>query len=91
MAVTPMPMRAFHQREERYQGLQIEFDGSDAVKSRILDMIASVSKQRGISPSLNHFSDASIYLEFHDEYDRDGGEFFADLLGRLGIAKCESC
>ncbi|WP_345969304.1 MULTISPECIES: hypothetical protein [Sulfurimonas] len=91
MAVNPVPIRAFHQREERYQGLQIEFDGSESVKSRILDTIDSVSQQRGISPSLNHFSDASIYIEFHDEYDRDGGEFFADLLGRLGIAQCESC
>jgi hypothetical protein len=85
------PIKAYHQREERYQGLQLDFDGSARLKSKILDAVESVSKERGVTPLLNHFSDASIYIEFHDDYDRDGGEFFSDLLQRLGIGACENC
>jgi len=91
MANTAATIRAYHQREERYQGLQLDFDGTAALKSRILETIASVSKQRGLAPILNHYGDASIYIEFHDDYDRDGGEFFTELLERLGIDRCESC
>jgi len=83
------PIRAYHQREERYQGLQLEYDGSAASKKTILDTIETVSKDHGIAPTLEQFSDASIYLEFHDEYDREGGEYFSDLLCRLGIEHCE--
>ncbi len=85
-----MTIKAFHQREERYQGLQLEFDGSAASKQAILSAVETISKRRGISPMLNYFSDASIYLEFHDEYDREGGTFFSELLCFLGIEQCEN-
>jgi len=86
-----VPIRAYHQREERYQGLKLDYDGSAALRLRILDAIDAVAKQRGLSPMLNYFSEGSIYIEFHDDYDRDGGEFFSDLLQRLGIRQCENC
>jgi len=85
------PIRAYHRREERYQGLQLDFDGSSDQKSRILHTIETVSLRHGLSPTLDHFSDASIYIEFHDDYDRNGGAFFTELLDRLGVAGCETC
>lgn len=85
-----MSIKAFHQREERYQGLQLEFDGSEALKKSILDAVDVVSRQQGIAPAVNDFSPVSIYLEFHDEYDRDGGTYFSALLSRLGISHCEN-
>ena len=60
-------------------------------KTMILDAIADVERQKRITPLLNEFGDTSIYIEFHDEYDRDGGEFFTELLTRLGIHTCEAC
>lgn len=87
--MTASVIRAYHQREERYQGLQLDFDGSAALKETILDTVDAVSKMQGIAPMVNQFNDVSIYLEFHDEYDRDGGAFFSELLCRLGIDKCE--
>ena len=84
-------IRAYHQREERYQGLQLDYNGSAALKSEILDAIALLSAQTGLTPICNEYSNASIYIEFHDEYDRDGGTFFSDLLQRLGIKQCERC
>lgn len=82
-------IRAYHQREERYQGLQLEFDGSEQMKETILNSVESVSKQQGIAPMVNYFNEASIYLEFHDEYDREGGIYFSELLCQLGIDHCE--
>lgn len=82
-------IRAFHQREERYQGLQLDFDGTTQTKEAILNSVESISKKQGIAPMINHYSDASIYLEFHDEYDRDGGTYFSELLCSLGIEHCE--
>lgn len=83
-------IKAYHQREERYQGLLLEYGGSTELKSRILDAIFSISSITGLSPMMNQNDDAAIYIEFHDEYDRDGGMFFSDVLARLGIADCES-
>lgn len=86
----PSAIKAYHQREERYQGLELEYDGSAASKQMILDAVETVSQKQGIAPMLNQFSDASIYLEFHDEYDREGGTYFTELLCLLGIGQCEN-
>lgn len=83
-------IKAYHQREERYQGLLLEYGGSTELKSRILEAIGSISIVTGLSPMMSQNDDAAIYIEFHDEYDRDGGMFFTDVLAKLGIADCES-
>ena len=84
-------IKAYHQREERYHGLQLDYNGSASLKFEILDAVAQLTGQTGLTPILNEYSDRSIYIEFHDEYDRAGGNFFNDLLQRLGIKQCESC
>jgi len=87
-------IKAFHQREERYQGLELEYLKSQVLKNEILDAFHSLSKETGLTPDIyeNSFKNHadSIYIEFHDEYDRDGGEFFSSLLHKLGIDQCEA-
>lgn len=83
-------IKAFHQREERYQGLQLEYNGSSILKDEIYEAIDNVTLETGMIPKLYQNSEASIYIEFHDEYDRDGGNYFTNVLGKLGIAHCEA-
>ena len=53
-----------------------------------------VSRETGLSSHLYENSSKenanSIYIEFHDEYDRDGGAFFSSMLYKLGIDQCEA-
>lgn len=83
-------IKAYHQREERYQGLLLEYDGSSVLKDEIYEFIEDVTLEIGLIPKLYQNSHDSIYIEFHDEYDRKGGVFFTTLLGKLGIDKCEA-
>lgn len=83
-------IKAFHQREERYQGLELVYDGSNSLKDQITDLIDDVTLETGMTPKLCEYSRGSIYIEFHDDYDRDGGNYFTRLLGKLGIAQCEA-
>ncbi len=83
-------IKAYHQREERYQGLQLEFDGSNNLKNEIYGVIDDVTLETGMIPKLYEYGAAVIYIEFHDEYDRNGGEYFVNVLGKLGIDQCEA-
>lgn len=78
-------IKAYHQYEERYQGLQLEYNGSSNLKSEIYDVIDDVTLETGMIPKLYEYGTELIYIEFHDEYDRHGGEFFTTVLGKLGI------
>lgn len=86
-------IRAFHQREERYQGLELNYQGHPELQNEILNVFESVKEETGLNPTIynnNITNDKdSIYIEFHDDYDRDGGHFFTAVLSKLGIDRCE--
>ena len=79
--------------EERYEGLQLVYGLNDE-KDNILNAIEKVKKQTGLSPDIfenndpNYPEKRAIYLEFHDDYDREGGEFFEEVLKLLDVEKC---
>ena len=85
-------IKAFHQREERYQGLQLEYEHSMGLKEEILGAFETVKLETGLQPQ--SYEDVSLNrrklfcIEFHDEYDREGGRFFSSMLHHLGIDKC---
>lgn len=87
-------IKAFHQREERYQGLELSYEGYPEIQDEILKVYESVKKETGLNPTVynNNITNntESIYIEFHDEYEREGGEFFMSILSKLGIDKCEA-
>lgn len=81
--------------EERYQSLSLVFAHDDAVKSDIVRAIDETKKETGQTPFIfekisNDRADLhAIYIEFHDDIHREGGEFLTKVLNKLNIDKCE--
>lgn len=81
--------------EERYEGLSLIFGDNNDLKNDILKAIDEVKQETGQTPFIfdkisNDRPDIqSIYLEFHDDIHREGGEFFTKILQKLNIDKCE--
>lgn len=85
-------IRAFHQKAERYQGLQLEYDRSSMLRKEILRVFERVKAETGLDPEI--YEDITLngqklfYIEFHDEYEREGGRFFDQVRRGLGIDGC---
>lgn len=86
-------IQAYYRREERYEGLQIVFFGQEK-KKEVLCVIEDAQKKYEVSPNIfeNCYKDepnkCAYYIEFEDDYDKVAGEFFEDILCKLGIEKC---
>jgi hypothetical protein len=83
-------IKAFHQSAEFYQGLELAYDGSSGLKDEIMDIIDDVTLEMGMIPKLNENTAESIYIEFKDAYARNGGNYFNNVLEKLGITYCEA-
>ncbi len=86
-------IKAYHQCEERYQGLKLEYVGEPELRGDVIKAYKSVSSSTGLTPVIyeNHSitESESMYIEFHDDLDREGGVFFTNMLKELGIQDCE--
>ncbi len=89
-----MNIKAHHRREERYEGMQLVYGTDEAAKEAILAAIEAVKEEMKIGPKVYENCDSrqpekcAIYMEFEDEYDREGGEFFERVMRRLNIPCC---
>jgi len=89
-------IKAHVRMEERYEGLSLIFGDNKLLKGEILQAIDDVKKETGQTPFIfdkisNDRPDLQcIYLEFHDDVHREGGDFFTKVLEKLNIDKCES-
>jgi hypothetical protein len=91
-------IKAHMRMEERYEGLSMIFGDNIELKKKILEAIEHAKKETGKNPfifekiSTDMTDIQSIYVEFHDDYHREGGEFFEIILHELGIeCKDETC
>jgi len=88
-------IKAHIRMEERYEGLSLIFGDNQDLKKDILKAIDEVKEETGQTPFIfdkisNDRQDIqAIYLEFHDDIHREGGEFFTKILKKLKIDKCE--
>jgi len=88
-------IKAYFRREERYEGLQLIFKDCPEKKELVLEAIEEAKRVTGANPDIFENSDNSdsepyaYYIEFNDDYDKDGGEFFDIVLKKLNIIKCE--
>jgi len=88
-------MRAYVRMEERYEGLNILFQSCEEEKNKVCKVIDEVKKETGLTPFIfdkisNDRADIqAIYIEFHDDVHRTGGDFFERVLSKLNIDKCE--
>ncbi len=88
-------IEAYFRREERYEGLQLVFKEHPELKDEIVKAIEETIEETGVTPAIFENSEKigaapyAFYIEFNDDYDKDGGNFFEVLLRKLGIDKCE--
>jgi len=88
-------MKAYVRMEERYEGLNILFETSQETKDFVINTIEEVKKELDLAPFIfekisNDREDIqAIYIEFHDDVHRTGGDFFERVLRKLEIDKCE--
>lgn len=85
-------IRAYHEMEERYARLVLEYQNLEQRK-QICDALAetigklNVEPQTTITPKSGGKGEYNI--EFHDDYDKQSGDFFEYLLGVINIKACE--
>jgi len=88
-------LKAYVRMEERYEGLNILFETDNDLKQDILNVIEEVKKETGLTPFIfekisNDRKDIQgIYIEFHDDVHRTGGDFFEKILKKLNVDHCE--
>ena len=87
-------IKAHMRMEEEYEGLSLIFGDNDVLKQKILDAIDHAKGVTDKKPFIfekisNDRPDIqSIYIEFHDGFHADAGDFFEHVLHELGIT-CE--
>ena len=93
MSKTKACIEAYHEMEERYAMLEIKFFDKEQ-SSQINKAIVTAIKEFEVSPDImvehdNDNPNEGIYLiEFHDDYDKESGEFFEKIIKDLGIGHC---
>ncbi len=86
-------IEAYHEMEERYAMLEIRFF-TEEQKSQIKKVLADSIKQYQLSPEIvveyddNDNTHGMYIIEFHDDYDRESGDFFEKIIKDLDIGKC---
>ena len=85
-------IRAYHRMEERYAGLNLECDTNED-RLRALMIIEEVKSNLKMYPDVfdNQKDDGTggVYIEFEDDYDKESGIFFEEVIQKLGIKECE--
>ncbi len=80
--------------EERYEGLTLIFGDNSKLKKEVFEAVESTIEETGLKPEIFDNPDRDnpekegIYLEFHEEVQRDAGDFFESILHKLNIT-CE--
>lgn len=81
-------LKAYMRMEERYEELNIVVGSNSQEKSKVLGVIDEVIKDTKQKPNVLSKGE-SVYVEFHDDVYREGGEFFTKVLNKLNITNCE--
>ncbi len=87
-------IKAHIRMEERYEGLSLTYGDNPELKEKVMEAIEAVKNETGLEPDIfgnpakDHPEKEGVYLEFHEDAQREAGEFFERILHRLGIT-CE--
>ena len=79
--------------EECYAGMSLVFHKPE-MRDEIEEAIEKIKKESEMEPLIfdssrdHHEETQAIYLEFHDDVQRESGAFFEAVLKELGIDKC---
>ncbi len=82
---------AIHSREERYAKLELLYR-SQSEREKIFDAISKSPVQTDSRVEVGETKESEqrgiIFLEFHDDYDKESGELFDIVIAKLGIDRC---
>jgi hypothetical protein len=87
-------IKAHVRMEERYEGLSLTFGDNPELKAQVMEAIEAVKKETGLEPDVfgnpakDHPEKEGVYIEFHEDAQRDAGDFFERVLNRLNVV-CE--
>lgn len=85
-------IKAHHEMEERYARLILEYFSNDQRKT-ICDTVSEMIEAYKIAPSVTVTPKKDFCgeysIEFHDDYDKESGQFFEALIKKLDIGFCE--
>jgi len=85
-------IKAYHEMEERYARLVLEYHSTEQ-RNKICDTVGEVIEEFGLAPAVTVTPKKNLAgeysIEFHDDYDRESGNFFESLIKRLDIDHCE--
>ncbi|MCF6201908.1 MAG: hypothetical protein L3J42_07295, partial [Hydrogenimonas sp.] len=82
---------AVNSREERYAKLEL-FYRTSKEREKIMEALKGLSYRKECSVEISDIVENEgrgiVTIEFHDDYDKEAGEFFDKLIKRLGIERC---
>ncbi len=82
---------AIHSREERYAKLELLYR-SKKQKRKIFDALKDLNYRKECSVEVSDTKESDengiVCIEFHDDYDKESGPFFDELIKKLGIDRC---
>ena len=88
----PACIKAYHEMEERYSRMVLEYHSLEQ-KEEIFNVANDLIKKYKIYPTKTITPkgdfNGDFCLEFHDDYDKDSGDFFEELIKKLGVDHCE--
>ena len=93
MAKKSACIEAYHEMEERYAMLEMRFFTKEQ-SDRINEVLVKCIKEYEVSPDIivehdNSNNDEGIYIvEFHDDYNKESGDFFECVIDGLDIKSC---
>ncbi len=83
---------AEYRGEERYSKLSLAYANSEEEK-KVNDAIEEVISQFEVKPQIytSNINDGRkvVVVEYHDDYDRDAGQIFEQIMKKLDIKKCQ--
>jgi hypothetical protein len=85
-------IKAYHEMEERYSRLVLVYNSSEQ-RNLICDSVGKMIEEKGIAPGVvvtpGKDLGGEYSIEFHDDYDKQSGKFFEELIKKLDIEHCE--
>ncbi len=85
-------IKAYHEMEERYSRLVLVYNSNEQ-RNLICDSVGMMIEKKGIAPGVTVTPGKDLggeySIEFHDDYDKQSGKFFEELIKKLDIEHCE--
>jgi len=85
-------IKAYHEMEERYARLILAYHNNEQ-RNKICNTVGEMIEEQGIAPAVTVTPGKNLggeyCIEFHDDYDKESGKFFEDLIKKLGVDHCE--